>query len=190
MGVVYSLEGGTLLGAVREYGELLVWEDDIDISILLEGEMTWKRVAHGLARRAIRDGYYVDLFKQRDFISISFDPPGPWPFRWERGRLRGEIRVDIAVYRKATNKGEEILERRSYKGAMPVTESGGFGLARDIVLPVTTIDFLGGTFSAPNNAKAYLEVLYDDFRKVEYTYIDSAPAEARRPIDVSAGDAG
>lgn len=73
---------------------------------------------------------------------------------------------------------------------MPVTESGGFGLARDIVLPVTTIDFLGGTFSAPNNAKAYLEVLYGDFRKVEYTYIDSAPAEARRPIDVSAGDAG
>ena len=190
MGVVYWLEGGTLLGAVREYGELLVWEDDIDISILLEGEMTWKRVAHGLARRAIRDGYYVDLFKQRDFISISFDPPGPWPFRWERGRLRGEVRVDIAVYRKATNKGEEILERRSYKGAMPVTESGGFGLARDIVLPVTTIDFLGGTFSAPNNAEAYLEVLYGDFRKVEYTYIDPAPAEARRPIDVAAGDAG
>ena len=35
MGLSYWLEGGTLLGAVRENGALLAWEDDVDVSVLL-----------------------------------------------------------------------------------------------------------------------------------------------------------
>ncbi|MGZ0190541.1 MAG: LicD family protein, partial [Alphaproteobacteria bacterium] len=58
------LEGGSLLGAVREGGALLEWEDDVDISVLLDGDMTWGRLSAGLVERGARDGYYVDLFEK------------------------------------------------------------------------------------------------------------------------------
>ncbi len=183
MGVVHWLEGGSLLGAVRERGALLDWEDDIDVSVLLEGEMTWRRLAAGLTERGARDGYFVDLFENKGFISISFDAPKPWPFRWERNRLRGEIRADIAIYRPAISHGEAVLERRSYKGAMPATESGGFGVPRDIVLPTSTLPFLGRDVACPKQAEAYLRLLYGDFEEVEYTYVDAGPAKARTRID-------
>jgi len=183
IGVVHWLEGGSLLGAVREQGALLDWEDDIDISVLLDGDMTWERLAAGLVERGARDGYFVDPFEKKDFISISFDPPKRWPFGWERNRLRGEIRADIAIYRPATNHGETVLRRRSRKGAMPVAENGGYGVQQEIVLPTSTVPFLGGDVSCPNQPEAYLRVLYGDFNKIEYTYVDSGPAEARARID-------
>jgi len=183
MGVVHWLEGGSLLGAVRERGALLDWEDDIDLSVLLDGDMTWERLAAGLAERGARDGYFVDLFEKKDFISISFDPPKRWPFRWERNRLRGEIRADIMIYRRAISHGEAVLERHSHKGAMPATESGGYGVPQEIVLPTSTVPFLGGDVTCPNQTEAYLRVLYGDFRKIEYTYVDAGPAKARARID-------
>ena len=182
MGVVHWLEGGSLLGAVREKGTLLEWEDDIDMSVLLSHEMTWDRLAGGLAERGVRDGYFVDLFEKEGFISISFDAPKPWPFRWERNRMRGEIRADIAIYRPAISHGAEVLERRSYKGAMPTTESGGYGVAREVVLPTSTKVFLGRDFACPNHSEAYLRILYGDYNTVEYTYVDAGPAKARAAI--------
>ena len=187
MGVVHWLEGGTLLGAVREGGTFLDWEDDIDLSVLLDEDMTWERLASGLAERGARDGYYVDLFKKKDFVSISFDPPKRWPFRWERNRLRGEIRADIIIYRRAISHGETVLERRSHKGAMPATESGGYGVPQETVLPTSTVPFLGGNFACPNQAEAYLRILYGYFKKIEYTYVDAVAAKARAGID-SVGD--
>ena len=183
MGVVHWLEGGSLLGAVRERGALLDWEDDIDLSVLLDGDITWERLAAGLAERGARDGYFVDLFEKKDFISISFDPPKRWPFRWERNRLRGEIRADIMIYRRAISHGEAVLERQSHKGAMPATESGGYGVPQEIVLPTSTVPFLGRDVACPNRTEAYLRVLYGDFRKIEYTYVDVGPAQARARID-------
>ena len=183
MGVVHWLEGGSLLGAVRENGALLDWEDDVDISVLLDGAMTWNRLAAGLAERGARDGYYVDLFKKKDFVSVSFDPPKPWPFRWERNRFAGEIRADIAIYRRAISHGEPVLERRSRKGAMSATQSGGYGVPQEIILPTSTIRFLDGDFACPNRPEAYLRLLYGDFRTIEYTYVDAGPAKARARID-------
>ena len=183
MGAVHWLEGGSLLGAVREHGAILAWEDDVDISVLIDGDMTWERLSAGLVERCARDGYYIDLFKNNSLVSIAYDRPKPWPFRWEHNRLRGEIRIDLAVYRPAVSHGEAILERRSYKGAMPATESGGFGLAREIVLPTSTINFAGGTVACPNDPDAYLRVLYGDYGKVEYTYLDPAAAETRHQAE-------
>lgn len=159
MGVVHWLEGGSLLGAVREKGALLDWEDDIDISVLLGDDMTWDRLAAGLVESGARDGYFVDLFAKQGFVSISFDAPKRWPFRWERNRLRGEIRADIAIYRQAVSHGVVVLERQSYKAAMPATESGGFGVPRDVILPTSTIGFLGGDLACPNQSEAYLRML-------------------------------
>ena len=185
IGAVHWLEGGSLLGAVRENGALLEWEDDIDISVLLDGDMTWDSLSAGLVERAARDGYFVALFEKNGFISISFDPPKPWPFRWERNRLRGEIRVDIAIYRPATSHGDAVLERRSHKGDMPATENGGYGVPQGIVLPTSTIGFEGGTMACPNKPDTYLRVLYGDFEEIEYTYVDAAAAETRRRADIA-----
>jgi hypothetical protein len=184
IGATYWLEGGSLLGAVREDGQLLEWEDDIDLSVLVDGEMTWDRLATGLLKRGARDGYYVDVFQQEGLIAVSFDPPKPRPFRWEHNRLRGEIRVDLAVYRPAMSHGDAVLERRSHKGDMPVTESGGYGVLREIVLPTSTISFVGADISCPNKSDTYLRVLYGDFEKVEYTYVDPAAVQNRIPVDM------
>ena len=184
IGAVHWLEGGSLLGAVREGGELLEWEDDIDISVLLDAEMSWDRLSAGLTERCARDGFFIDLFERKNLISISFDAPNSWPFRWERYRLRGEIRVDVALYRQAISHGETVLERQSHKGDMPATESGGYGVPQEIVLPTSTIDFLGSTFDCPHKPEAYLRVLYCDFEDVEYTYVDPTAAETRRQADM------
>ena len=171
--------GGSLLGAVRENGALLEWEDDVDVSVLLHDDMTWDKLSTALSERAARDGYYVDLFEKRELIAVSFDPPRPRPFRWERNRFRGEIRVDVATYRVAVSHGEVVLERRSHKGDMPATESGGYGVPKGMVLPTSTIGFVGEEMACPRNPHAYLRALYGDFEEIEYTYIDSAAVDAR-----------
>ena len=182
IGAVYWLEGGSLLGAVRENGALLEWEDDVDVSVLLHDDMTWDKLSTALSERAARDGYYVDLFEKRELIAVSYDPPRPRPFRWERNRFRGEIRVDVATYRVAVSHGEVVLERRSHKGDMPATESGGYGVPKGMVLPTSTIGFVGKEMACPSNPHAYLRALYGDFEEIEYTYIDSAAVEARHDV--------
>ena len=185
MGAVHWLDGGSLLGAVREGGKLLAWEDDIDISVLLDGDTTWESLLTTIAKRGAQDGYFVDVFKEMGFITISYDPPRSWPFRWERNRMRGEIRLDLVAFRRAVSHGRSVLERRLPKGAMPLTESSGYGVPQEIVLPTSTINFLGGDFACPNKPEAYLRVLYGDFKEVEYTYVDAAAAQTRRHADVA-----
>ena len=69
---------------------------------------------------------------------------------------------------------------------MPPTQSGGYGVPREIVLPVKTIPFVDGDFACPNQAEEYLRLLYGDFKKVEYTYVDTLAAKARAAIDAPA----
>ena len=183
MGATYWLEGGTLLGAVRENGKLLAWEDDVDISIALEDKTTFYSIAAGLTACAARDGYYVDVFKKERHIAISYDRPGRWPLSWERTRMRGEIRLDIAVYEHAVSYGKPVLERKFCKGAMPLTEHGGYGVAREIILPTSTITFLGRDIACPNKTTEYLHSLYGDFAEVDYTYVDMTAAKNRRAAD-------
>ncbi len=185
MGVVHWIDGGTLLGAVRENGNLVAWEDDVDISVILEDGMTWDSLAAGLAGRGMQDGYCVDAFEEKGFISISYNPPWIWPFRWERNRMRGEIRLDLVVYRQAVSHGQTVLERRIQKGNMPLTESGWFGVPKEIVLPTSTIHFLGNDIACPNKPMEYLRLLYKNFEEVVYTYVDTAAAKTRRGADTA-----
>jgi len=66
---------------------------------------------------------------------------------------------------------------------MPATESGGYGVPREIILPTSTVPFFNEEFSCPNQPEAYLHLLYGNFRKIEYTYVDAGPAKARARID-------
>ena len=179
IGAIHWLEGGSLLGAVRENGELLEWEDDIDISVLLNDEITWEQLSVYLVQQGEKDGYYVDLFEDAGLITVSFDAPKPWPFRWERNRLRGEIRMDIAIYRQVESHGDAVLERRSPKGIMPATENGGYGVPLGIVLPTSEISFEGGNIACPKSPDAYLRLLYGDFEQIEYTYVNPLAAKKR-----------
>ena len=186
MQVVHWLEGGTLLGAVRENGNLLAWEDDIDISFLLDSRTTWASLARGLASRCMRDRYYIDVFEKRGCIAISYDPPWRWPFRWERNRMRGEIRLDLVAFRQAVSYGQSVLERPILKGAMPLTESGWYGVPEEIVLPTSTLRFLDADTTCPNQPEAYLRILYGDFEETKLTFVDAAAAKTRRLIDAPA----
>jgi len=179
IGAIHWLEGGSLLGAVREDGKLLEWEDDIDISVLLNEDITWDILSDQLVEQGKKDGYFVDTFEEKGLISVSFDAPKPWPFKWERNRLRGEIRVDIAIYRRATNRGVVVLERQSPKGVMPATENGAYGVPLELVLPTSKIIFEGGNIACPHDSDAYLRLLYGNFQEIEYTYINPAASRNR-----------
>jgi hypothetical protein len=106
--------------------------------------------------------------------------------RWENYRLRGEIRLDLTVYRPAMSHGEPVLERRPPKGGMRATDNGCYGIARGLVLPTSTIAFLGRDFACPNRPEDYLHVLYGDYNQIVYSYVDTGPAETRRDLDAAA----
>ena len=183
LNVDYWLEGGSLLGAVRENGNLLAWEDDVDISFLLDDKTTWSSITKALSERGKQDGYYIDAFGREGLISISYDRPLLWPMRWERNRMRGEIRLDLVAYRRAVNQGQAIVERNSKKGVLPKTDSGWYGLAEEIVFPTSTIRFLGNDIPCPNKPQTYLQTLYQDYQTIEYLYVSSEAAETRRSTD-------
>ena len=185
MEIEHWLEGGTLLGAVRENGNLLAWEDDVDISFLVDDKSTWYSIAKTLSERGEKDGYYVDVFEKKGFIGVSYDRPLGWPMRWERNRMRGEIRLDLVAYRRAVSHGQAVVERSIKKGALPVTESGWYGLAEEIVLPTSTIRFLGNDIPCPNQPQLHLQTLYQDYQTIEYMYVNAEAAEKRRSADTN-----
>ncbi|MDP6058544.1 MAG: LicD family protein [Pirellulaceae bacterium] len=177
-GSSYWLEGGTLLGAIRE-GGMLDWEDDVDISVLLDHQMTWDRLLSALSQKAAAEGYAVEVFPEIEVISIGFDRRQPWPFGSQRNRLRGELRVDIVGYREGVNAGQPVLERFAPKGAMPATESGKYGVPVSLGLPTSQMSVFDRSVDCPQDPDVYLRLLYGDYTKIAYTYIDPQAAEKR-----------
>ena len=66
---------------------------------------------------------------------------------------------------------------------MPLTESGGYGVPRDMVLPVSKINFLGSEMVCPNQPEAYLRAVYGNYNKPDYTYLATVPARTRQRVD-------
>jgi len=66
-----------------------------------------------------------------------------------------------------------------------LTESGWYGMPEEIVLPASTVHFLGVDISCPNRPEEYLRVLYGDFEDIDYTYVDAAAAENRSQADLA-----
>ena len=144
-----------------------------------------------MAERAKRDGYFVDAFERNGLIAIAHASARRPPLRWENYRLRGEIRLDLAVYRPATSQGMSVIERQSHKGNMLATDGGGYGVPSELVLPTSKITFLDRELPCPRRVQDYLRVLYGDFNQVDYSYVDAGPAKARQQLErTAASDTG
>ena len=178
LAVIHWLEGGTLLGAVRE-ANLLAWEDDVDISVLLNDEITWEHFVSLLRHRAVDAGYAFEAFPEHEVVSFCFDRRGILPFGYERNRFRGDLRVDISTYRQGVSEGNPVLERFTSKAGMPLMKNGKYGVPRDLILPTTNILLFDKTMPCPQNFDAYLRLLYGEYSKIEYTYIKPEAAEKR-----------
>ncbi len=90
-GVSYWLEGGTLLGVIRE-NRLLPWDNDMDISMYIEDR--WRLVK--VALKLIFKGYR---------ISTRFYNRNLGPFK------KGEMRmIKVRNYEKFLKKGEVMLD--------------------------------------------------------------------------------
>ncbi len=185
MGVVYWIDGGTLLGGVREDGDLLPWEDDVDMAFLIDGESGWRRVVAELGARVREDGFQLEAMPDWDFLAIYYDPPRPWPLRYERNRLRAEFRVDLQGMRKGRDDGHKMLVRPRSKARMPRLGSGGYGVPYDMVVPTSTITLYGAEVCCPRDPQRYLRSLYGDYTEISYAYVKGPAAEVRRAIDVA-----
>jgi lipopolysaccharide cholinephosphotransferase len=150
-GVVYHLEGGTLLGIVRD-GDLLPWDHDFDLSIMRSELPKLQKCIWPLRRRLWRVGvrkYEMDgmcwikdqirLFRISNRKNIQF---------WEKGKLQGDVFVKELcgdhVYWRAKRKIMRV-DKKFY-------ESYG------------EIEYFGRKVKVPNFYEDYLEQKYGDWR--------------------------
>ncbi len=181
MEVPHWIDGGTLLGAVREKGTFLDWEDDVDISYMLDDSIEWDAFVTELTLKLNQHGYTVKISSK--YIGIFYIPPARWLYGLEQYRHRGEIRVDLIGNRVVRSYGRKVMERPICKGAMPETESGRYGVPVDMIIPTGKIEFLGKIVSCPQDSDGYLRTVYGDYTRVDYTYVDNKAADSRRFLD-------
>lgn len=181
LGFTCWLDGGTLLGAARE-GDLLAWEDDIDIAALLDDDRSWAQFAAS-ASAVCRDlGLHVERFDAHEFMTASQGAPGPWPWpvSLQRNRTRGELRVDLVAYHSRTAAAGQQLCRATPKGNLPRLAGAGYAIPYTWIVPLVRIELAGHDVPAPARTDDYLTLMYGNWRAVRYLYMDAAAA-ARRP---------
>jgi hypothetical protein len=183
MGIPHWLDGGTLIGAVRENGHFLSWEDDVDISFMLEDSINWDTFVADVTHKLSQQGYTVRNLREYRPINIYYTPPKRWLFGLEQYRYRGEIKVDLIGNRVVASHGQKVMERPMLKGAIPQTESGRFGVPVGMMLPTSEIELMGKMVSCPRDSDAYLQTVYGNYMEVDYTYVDNEVAHSRKSVD-------
>ncbi len=183
LAVPHWIDGGTLLGAVREEGHLLAWEDDVDISFTLEDSISWDIFMSELTFKLTQHGYTVKSSGECELAVYSKYKATRWLYGLEQHRYRGEIKVDLIGNRVVKSYGQKVMERPLLKGAMPQTESSGYGVPVEMIMPTSEIELLGKMVSCPRDSDAYLRTLYGNYTEVDYTYVDNEVAYSRKSVD-------
>ena len=56
-------------------------------------------------------GILMTSTRSKGLICVFNEAPWPWPLSYERNRLRGEVRVDLVLYRVGSSGGQGVVER-------------------------------------------------------------------------------
>jgi len=154
----YWLEGGTLLGVIRE-NRLLPWDNDMDISMYIKDRMKLVKVAIILWLKGYR-------------ISTRFYNRNMGPFKkgelrmikvrnFEKFRKKGEVMLDIFLKRKV---GEEYFWTVGIKS--PVLKSS----PAHFYDKLTTVNFDRKDYMIPDDYEGYLTYRYGDWKKQVKTW--------------------
>lgn len=126
------------------------------------------------------------MMHSKGWIGLYHDRPRRFPFHFEQVRTRGEVRVDLILSSVQWIEGRKVLTRAGNlaKGAMPVTDGDNSFAPYELVLPTSTMTFLGENVHCPGQPHEYLRLLYNDYTEISYTYMENHAADARRELDM------
>ena len=162
----YSLEGGTLLGIVRE-GRLLPWDSDVDLSVMYDDIHDLDRLLKSLKKSGLR----VRLRKNTNIDErLPADMPRIIKIRFKRffGLLKSKVCLDVFIKYRV---GDKV-----YWGVGDLMQSAPAYYYDSY----DTINFKGERLSVPVEFKLYLDHKYGDWKtpvKKWSTFIDDLSIE-------------
>ncbi len=154
--VTYHLEGGTLLGLIRE-GDLLPWDHDLDISIMSPDASLVERIlprlwskGHKISARSFLKNSYVFQKGQRRIFKVKL-----WSsYLRSATSFKGHKPIVLDIFVKYSD--EKHIYWAANKKVMKAPKS--HYNAYDVVT------FLGYPFKVPSDPEAYLTLKYGDWK--------------------------
>ncbi len=148
--LIYWLEGGTLLGIIRE-NRLLPWDNDLDFSMMSDQLPSLDNLLLDLKKKGFR-------IRIRRFLTTSehFNQGDIRMIKIRRksffGLIKGKVCLDVFV--KYPHNGKAYWEIADKLKNVPLEFYTSF----------RSIEFKGSTYSIPEKTEAYLTYRYGDWK--------------------------